>query len=212
MFKKFKIKTEYFILISVIFTVMLFLLPFSSENTRQAVYISRWNEIYNRLDYMCSVLNAHVDDDMIKSMKRAKTTDEKEKLLLTIIKPYLRINTSVSVPKRYKPVYKNKTKISKNDLYYFDEFYFAKNKTIVTGIKNIYTKDIHEPLFIMMFDMNGILPPNRWGVDIFGVNIYDKGKIEPFGFGKTMDELHDNCSKTGTGIDCSYYYIIGGEF
>ena len=65
---------------------------------------------------------------------------------------------------------------------------------------------------IMMFDMNGILPPNRWGKDIFGINIYDGGKIEPFGFDKDMIELKKDCSDNGTGIDCSYYYKIGGGF
>ena len=64
----------------------------------------------------------------------------------------------------------------------------------------------------MMFDINGILPPNRWGKDIYGVNIYDVLKIEPFGFDKSMDELKKDCSEAGTGINCSYYYKIGGGF
>ena len=64
----------------------------------------------------------------------------------------------------------------------------------------------------MMFDINGTMLPNRWGNDIFGINIYDGGKIEPFGFDKNMDELKYDCSKLGTGLTCSYYYKIGGDF
>ena len=62
----------------------------------------------------------------------------------------------------------------------------------------------------MLFDINGILPPNRWGKDIYGVSIFDGGKIEPFGFELDMKELKKDCLDTG--ISCSYYYKIGGGF
>ena len=205
------IKVEYSILILAVVAVVLLVVPFSFENTRQASYISKWNEIFNKVEYMFSVMNAHIDDDMLKSMKRVETTKEKEQILLTVVKPYLRINTDNSPSKYYKPKYRNGTKIQNNDRYYFDEFYFAKNRTVV-GIKNIKTRNLKEPLFIMMIDVNGTKLPNRWGVDIFGIDIFDGGKIEPFGYDKSLDVLKDDCSKEGTGVYCSYYYKIGGEF
>lgn len=211
MAKKRYIKVEYSIVLFIVFTIMLLVIPFSVENTKQATYISKWNELYNKVEYMFSVMNAHIDDDMLKSMKRAETTKEKEQILLTIVKPYLRIDTEVLPLRSYKPRYKNGVKIPKDDKYYFDEFYFAKNKTII-GIKNIKTRNLKEPLFIMLIDVNGIIRPNKWGVDIFGINIFDGGKIEPFGYDKSLNELRDNCSNEGSGVYCSYYYKIGGEF
>jgi len=205
------IKVEYSILLIVVIAVALLILPFSLENTKQAAFISKWNEIFNKVEYMFSVMNAHIDDDMLKSMKRAETTKEKEQVLLTVVKPYLRINTQNFPSKWYKPKYKNGTKIQSSDRYYFDEFYFAKNKTVV-GIKNIKTTNAKEPLFIMMFDVNGTKLPNKWGVDIFGIDIFEGGRIEPFGYDKTLNVLKDDCSENGTGVDCSYYYKIGGEF
>ena len=65
---------------------------------------------------------------------------------------------------------------------------------------------------MLMFDMNGLLPPNRWGKDIFGINIYSEGHIEPFGKNFDMSDLKLDCSEKGLGINCSYYYIIGGGF
>ncbi len=202
-------KLEYSIALFVMLGVLLLIMPVSIESTRQANFISKWNEKLNRVEYMFTVINAHITDDMLKSMKKAKTPSERENLLLAIIKPYMRIK---SLPIRhYKPRYMNGVRVYKGQRYYFEDFYFAENNTIV-GIKDIKNEKSDDVLFIMMFDMNGILPPNRWGKDIFGVNIYDGGKIEPFGFDESMDELKKDCSETGTGVSCSYYYKIGGGF
>lgn len=204
-------KLEYSIALFVMLGVLLLIMPVSIESTRQANFISKWNEKFNRVEYMFSVINAHVTDDMIKSINKAKTPQQREKFLLAIVKPYLRIGTYNIPVKHYKPRYMNGAKVYKGQRYYFDDFYFAENNTIV-GIKDIKNEKSDDTLFIMMFDMNGLLPPNRWGKDIFGVNIYDGGRIEPFGFDKSMDELKKDCSESGTGVSCSYYYKIGGGF
>ena len=204
-------KLEYSIALFVMLGVLLLIMPVSIENTRQANFISKWNEKFNRVEYMFSVINAHITDDMLKSMNKAKTPEDRESILLAIVKPYLRIGTYNIPVRHYRPRYMNGTKVYKGQRYYFDDFYFAENNTIV-GIKDIKNEKMDDALFIMMFDMNGLLPPNRWGKDIFGVNIYDGGRIEPFGFDLDMDELKKDCSETGTGVSCSYYYKIGGGF
>ena len=66
--------------------------------------------------------------------------------------------------------------------------------------------------FMMMVDINGLLPPNTWGRDIFGLYILDEGHIEPFGYNLSAENVVSDCSKNGLGIGCSYYYLIGGEF
>ena len=206
--KRHYLKLEYSIVLFVILGLLLLVMPFSVENTRQAGFISKWNEKYNRVEYMFSVINAHITDDMIKSMNKAETPQKRESLLLMLIKPYLRINTEYR-PKHYKPRYINGSRVYKGQSYYFDDFYFAENKTIV-GIKDVKTETEDDAFFIMLFDINGILPPNRWGKDIYGVSIFDGGKIEPFGYDMEMKELKKDCMETG--ISCSYYYKIGGGF
>ena len=211
MTKKHYWKLEYSIALFVMLGIILLIMPVSIESSRQANFISKWNEKINRVEYMFTVINAHITDDMIKGMSKAKTEDEREKLLLAVIKPYMRIDIDGTPVKHYRPRYMNGAKIYKGQTYYFDEFYFAENNTIV-GIKDIQSDKSDDVLFLMMFDINGILPPNRWGKDIFGINIYDGGRIEPFGFDKNISELKNDCSDRGTGIGCSYYYKIGGGF
>lgn len=206
--KKHYLKLEYSIALFVILGIILLVMPFSVENTRQAGFISKWNEKFNRVQYMFSVINAHVSDDMLKSMNKAETSQERESVLLMLMKPYLRINTEYR-PKHYKPRYINGAKVYKGQTYYFDDFYFAENNTVV-GIKDVKTETVDDAFFIMLFDVNGILPPNRWGKDIFGVSIFDGGRIEPFGFNLDMKTLKNDCYETGIG--CSYYYKIGGGF
>lgn len=210
MSKKKYIKIEYSVLFLVLLVILLLWIPLSTGNAVQANFISKWNEKFNRVEYMFSVINAHVTDDMIKSMKNAKDTHEREQILLTIIKPYMRINTE-NTPLYYNPRYLNGIRVWHGQKYYFSDLYYAENNTIL-GIKNIHTEKPEDPLFMMMFDINGKRLPNRWGRDIYGIYIYDNGRIEPFGFDMEMDELHADCSKAGTGISCSYYYKIGGGF
>ena len=211
MTKKHFWQTEYSIILLVIFSAILLLMPMSVQNTTQAMFISKWNEQYNRIDYMFTVIDTHISDDIIKNFDETKTSREKEQLLLMLVKPYLRIDTERHPPKHYKPRYMNNTKVFKGQDYYFDEFYFTENN-IIAGIKDVKNVDNKTPFFMMMFDLNGLMPPNRWGKDIFGVYIYDMGKIEPFGSELGMDELKKDCSKEGTGVYCSYYYKIGGGF
>lgn len=208
MAKKHYLKLEYSVVLFILLGILLLVMPFSLKNTRQARFISKWNEKFNRVEYMFSVINAHITDDIIRSINKAKSPDEREAILLALVKPYLRVNTEIH-PKHYKPKYINGSKVYKGQTYFFDDFYFAENKSIV-GIKDIKSKNKEDALFLMMFDINGILPPNRWGKDIYGVNIYENGKIEPFGFDMDMRELKQDCQKTG--ISCSYYYKIGGGF
>lgn len=203
------LKLEYMITIFVIIGVILIIMPIDIENTMQANFISRWNDKFARLEYMFSVISVHENDEILKSFKRASTAEEREKILIRIIEPYFRIHKT-KLPKRYTVRFLNKTKVQRTDKYYFEDLYLSENGMIV-GIKDIENPNSAETIFMMMFDINGILPPNTWGKDVYGVNI-KKEKIEPFGAQLSMEELKKDCSETGTGLGCSYYYNIGGGF
>lgn len=209
-FRKFW-KIEYTLTLFAIFAIFVLLLPTTIQNARQASLISRWNAKYNRVNYMFSVLNTHANEDIIKSLKNASTNEEKSKLMILLMQPYLRISPNNVPVKRYRPKYMNNSRIAKDQTYYFDDFYFAENNTII-GIKDLEQTKDSDPMFMLMFDLNGLLPPNRWGKDIFGVNIYSQGHIEPFGKQFEIADLKNDCSEGGLGINCSYYYIIGGGF
>ena len=204
-------KLEYTVTLFVFAGVLLALAPVSFENTRQANFISKWNEIYNKTDYMFQVINAQITEDVLSDFKNAETSAQRERLLVDTVKPYLRLNTVKNVPRRYRTKYMNKARVYKGQQYHFSDLHFTEDNRIV-GIKDLPPDGERNPIFIMMFDINGFLPPNTWGRDVFGINVFEGGRIEPFGQGLDMSKLHSDCSETGTGVFCSYYYKIGGGF
>ncbi len=204
-------KIEYSITIFVIFAIVLLLIPSSFMSSKEAAYISNWNETFHKIEYVFNAMNAQADADIVKSFKRAKNNSEREALMIRLVKPYLRISEDDELTRRYNLYYMNGVKVNKGDDYYFDKVYLTGNNTLV-GIKDIKDDDIYHPGFIMMFDMNGLKGPNTWGRDVYGINIFIDGKITPLGAGWDIDDLRRDCSGSGSGVSCSYYYRIGGEF
>lgn len=204
-------KIEYSITIFVIFGIILLLIPSKFIASKEATYISQWNETIHKMEYIFSAMNAQADSDIVKSFKRAKSNGARENLMMNLVKPYLRITEFDELDKKYSTYYLNGEKVKQDDEYYFSNLYLSKNNKVI-GIKDIKDDDIYHPAFIMMFDMNGLNAPNTWGKDVFGINIFVDGKITPIGAGWDIEDLKKDCSPTGTGVSCSHYYRIGGEF
>ncbi len=204
-------KIEYSITFFVIFAIVLLLLPSRFIASKEAAYISKWNETFHKMEYIFTAMNAQADADIVKSFKRAKSNQEREQLMIRLVKPYMRISEADELTKRYEPTYLNGEKVKPGDDFYFDKVYVAENGILV-GIKDIKDDDIYHPGFIMMFDMNGVKAPNTWGKDIYGINIFIDGNIKPLGTGWDIEDLKKDCSPSGSGVSCSHYYRIGGEF
>ncbi len=204
-------KIEYSITVFVVFAIVLLLIPTSVISSKEAAYITKWNETYNKIDYMFTAMTAQADSDIVKSLNKAKTNEQREHLMIELAKPYLRIYEDNKLSKKYHPHYLNGNKVGKKDPFYFERLYTGQNGMII-GIKDIKDEDIFHPGFIMMFDMNGLKGPNMWGKDIYAINIFVDGKITPIGTGWELEDMKLDCSDKGTGVSCSYYYRIGGEF
>lgn len=198
----------------VVFLLMLmvafFILPTSLETTNQARFISMWSAKYSQLEYMFSVIKAQDGAKIDEMFDSSKNTNDQTKILLDIIKPYLRITQALNNAD-YHPHYMNKLHVNENDEYYFNKFYLTSSNEII-GIQKTNSNCSEKNICtVLSFDLNGTNPPNAWGYDIFGINVY-KNRIEPVGKGLDMDTLRTNCSKNDFGIYCSYYYLIGGKF
>lgn len=202
-------KLEYTITMLVVFSVILLMLPTSIQSTFQADLIKKWNNCYGKLSYMKDVMSKHEQENMLAQLKRTQDKSEREKIITMIIKPYLRLSEH-SYLKHYHPRYMDGSKIKKGDKYEFTDFY-STDSNIIVGIKDINDEDSSSAMFMMMFDVNGILPPNIWGKDIFGAKIFDD-RVEPLGKFLPVEALVADCSAKGSGVSCSYYYKIGGSF
>ena len=204
-------KIEYSLTIFVIFAVILMLIPTQFIGSKEAGYISKWNETFHKMEYIITAMQAQADAEIVKSFKNAKNNEARETIMMTLLKPYLRITEYDELTKKYNPHFMNGTKVTSDNYYHFESLYLGYNGKII-GFKDIQDEEAFLPAFIMLFDMNGLKGPNIWGKDIFGLNIYIDGKINPIGAGWEISELQKDCSEDGTGVSCSHYYRIGGEF
>lgn len=189
--------------------VAFFIVPKNLESTRQAKLISLWSEKYSQLEYTFSVIKAQKDSEMTEKLLGEHDNDGKEKVILDTIKPYMRITSEVTTP--YKQYYMNGTEIIPRDKNHFDNCYLTSSGEII-GFKLVNSDcEKKEVCAIMSFDLNGDKGPNKWGYDIYGINVLKNG-IEPLGKGIDSDMLRNNCTRYGSGLYCSYYYLIGGRF
>lgn len=189
--------------------VTFFMLPINLETTRQAKFISQWNEKFSQLEYTFSVIVAQKDGEIKEKLLGAHNNDDKTNIIIEAIKPYLRITSEVKTP--YQLHYMNGKDEDTLKVYDFKDFYYTASNEII-GLKLVNPNCEKEEVCAMMaFDINGKKEPNTWGRDVFGINIL-KESIEPLGKNINQDVLKYNCSKHGSGIYCSYYYLIGGRF
>jgi len=200
-----EIVVVFLLMLGVIFLVY----PRSVDSTREAKLISKWSEKSSELEYMFSVIKAQKDGAIEEQFLKTQSDDKKNKIMINAIKPYLRITSELNTV--YIPGFMDKTVIPSDSKYHFSRYYLTSSNEIV-GLKFINSdckgKDV---CFIMSFDMNGVKPPNTWGYDIFGIDVF-RDKIAPFGKEINSDILKQNCSRDGSGVYCSYYYLIGGKF
>lgn len=177
----------------VIFLIVAFLVaPLSLDDTMQAKNTSRWRNVQQDFVNIYYSINTQKDDEKL---------DFKE-AFNSIINSEIRDNVS-----GYKITFMNGT--FPNNTYRFRDFQTTySNATLAV---KFFDSPQDKKLGLLMYDVNGKTGPNVWGKDVFGMNIYDD-KFEPFCKTKSLSEQKQDCSKNGTGLCCSNFYLIGGNF
>lgn len=207
---------EIIVAIVIIVAIASFAVPAIMDNTNQAKLTSTWRELYSEIKYVFSIIevqakeNVKLSEISLLKVPTNRQIEVKTALLFSVIRPSLRLKSGVD-NEIYKPTFMNGSNIPADNEYYFDNFYFNSNQKIV-GIKwNPKKCKRAEICGKMSFDLNGIKPPNAWGKDVFGVNVFDT-KVEPFGMELGESEAKKECLLKSKGTACSYYYLIGGHF
>lgn len=177
----------------VIFLIVAFLVaPLSLDDTRQAKITSRWRVVQDDFMNIFYSVNSHQKD----------SNSTFEKALNTILENEVK----GEVP-AYKITYLNGTFPS--NTYRFSDY----KQTISNAV--LAVKLFEEPQGdlqgILMYDINGKSAPNTWGKDVYGLNIYSD-RFEPFCKSESLASQKQDCSRNGTGLCCSNYYLIGGSF
>ena len=166
--------------------------------------------------YSYSVLLLTKKDELEKIIKLENPARNEK--ILKLFRETLNVNTIDTINssrslKNYKYRFLNGRRVAKESKYYVENFVYSPDGKIMAGLN--WTNDDcfnNDGLCgVLIFDMNGVKLPNRFGLDIFGVNIY-RDKIEPFGSGLSYADNQLNCRRLETGVTCSKFYLMGGQF
>lgn len=177
----------------VIFLIVAFLVaPLSLDDTLQAKNTARWRSVQSDFENIFYSINTQKENETFnfndvfnEVMKNEVKTDAEP----------------------YKITYMNGT--------------FPGSTYRFTGLKQtlsnatvsykLYDYPQNGVIGVLMYDVNGQIGPNVWGKDVFGLNIYSD-RFEPFCKNDSVSTQKQDCSKSGTGLCCSNYYLIGGSF
>ena len=177
----------------VIFLIVAFLVaPLSLDDTRQAKNTSKWRNVQSDFTNIFYSVNTDKEDN--------KT--EFKDAFLNALK-----NDMKNDMKSYRITFLNGT--YPNDTYRFKDFKNTySNATLSVKLFDAEQDNLRG---VLMYDVNGKSGPNTWGKDVFGMNIYED-RFEPFCKSESISRQKQDCSKDGTGLCCSSYYLLGGNF
>jgi hypothetical protein len=194
--KKGSVVVESFVVFFVILCCIFIALPFFISTNNKEKTIVKWEQKFLNIQYAYDVL-------------RAQNETTGETLMTSVFQKNLGIflRKKKDINSNYKQNFMNNKE--KKDIYIFDKFFENEYGTIV-GFKwiNPMCKD-NQLCAVMSVDINGFEKPNILGKDVFGVNFY-KDRVEPIGKNLSLKEQRKDCSRKGSGVYCSSYYLIGG--
>ena len=176
----------------VIFLIVAFLVaPLSLDDSLQAKNASRWRNVQSDFANIFYAVNAQKDDENFEF----KTAFEE------VINGEVKNNVEP-----YKITFLNGT--FPNSTYRFNDFKMTQTNSVVSY--KLYDTPQDGVLGLLLYDVNGSVGPNVWGKDVFGLNIYSD-RFEPFCKNDAIGVQKQQCSKNGTGLCCSNYYLQGGS-
>ena len=111
---------------------------------------------------------------------------------------------------KYRKRYMNGKMIRQISKYYSKEYKYLKNGIIIS-YTDLERNTKSDPLGVLFVDIDSSMKRNFIGRDIFAVLIYTD-RLEPYGFDSTRQKMKQDCSPVGSGLQCSAYYLVGGNF
>ncbi len=183
---------EVSILLVIFLIVALLVAPMSLDDTRQARNTSRWRNV--QIEFS----NIFYSPDL---QKIENSSDFK-----TFFRKSIESEIREDIP-HYKITFLNG--MNPPEIYSFNNYKLTGADSVLAY--KFMEKQAYGLQGLLMYDVNGKEGPNKWGNDVFGFNIYSD-RLEPFCKKDSIETQKRDCSKNGTGLCCSNYYLIGGSF
>lgn len=183
---------EVSILLIIFLIVAVLVVPLSLDDTMQAKNIARWRKVQYEFSNLLTSVQVYSNNN----------ESDFETAFMNVLDNEIKSDIS------YRITYFNG--FTSSGVYKFDKMSLTYGgATIAVSMFD----EVQEGNLIgaLLYDVNGKKGPNTWGKDVFGYEIYED-KLIPFGKMKSVDEQKKDCSRNGTGVYCSNYYLIGGKF
>ena len=177
----------------VIFLIVAFLVaPLSLDDTMDANNIQKWRSVQEDFSNIFYAINIQKEKDNYDFKNAFKEVMDIE--FKSDVKPY-------------RITFRNGT--YPNNTYRFTDF----KQTVGHKVLAYKLLDVPEGNLqgYVMYDVNGSVGPNTWGKDVFGLNIYSD-RFEPFCKNDPLAVQKQDCAKDGTGLCCSNYLLINGDY
>ncbi len=184
---------EVSILFVIFLIVAILVAPLSLDDTIQAKNTSRWRNVQADFSNIYYSLTTRLEENNVNFMEAFQTIMDNETKNNI---PSYKINSLGN-----KPVDEN---------YIFDNYKVTYSNAVYSA-KIFATPQDNGLKGYIMYDVNGSAKPNTWGKDVYGLNIY-ADRFEPFCKAEPLKIQKQDCSKNGSGLCCSNYYLIGGNF
>ena len=184
---------EVSILFIIFLIVAILVAPLSLDDTIQAKNTSRWRTVQSDFSNIFYSLRTAAEDNQTNFAEAFHTIMENETKNNI---PAYQIN-SLGTSQVKEPYIFDNYKVTYSNAVFAYKIFSDSTDNNLKGY--------------IMYDVNGSTKPNTWGKDVFGLNIYSD-RFEPFCKDKPVSTQKQDCSKNGTGLCCSNYYLIGGNF
>lgn len=203
---------ELLMLLFVVAIIVVALFPLTVIEKDLAERIAIWKEFYPELIYSQNLLKLK-EPQVVEAYKDVSYLeanvyfDEYAKFLP--IKKEKILNS-----KKYKYRYLNGRGIKHSSKYHADRIVELENGMIVSFA--YFERDAdnvkNSPIGLLLIDIDGNKARRNFiGSDVFAVKVF-ADRLEPLGTNLSRQEMKEDCSPVGTGLNCAAYYLYGGVF
>lgn len=203
---------ELLMFLFVVAIVVVALFPLTVIEKDQAKRIAVWKDFYPELIYAQNLLK-NEEPQVINAYAKEPYLDA-DVYFQEFVKFMPVKDGKIIDNKNYRYRYLNGRRVKKSSKYYADKFVELENGMIV-GFAD-FERDAdnikNSPVGLMFVDIDGNSKRRNFlGSDIYAVNVF-ADRLEPLGSNLSRQEMKEDCSPVGTGLNCASYYLYGGVF
>ncbi len=203
---------ELLMFLFVVAIIVVALFPLTVIEKDQAERIAVWKDFYPELIYAANLLKTQ-EPQFVQAYSKVSYLDAD--VFFEEYAKFLPVNKSKLIDnKAYRYRYLNGRSVKKHSKYYADRFLELENGMVI-GFAD-FERDAdnvkNSPIGVMFVDIDGKKTRRNFiGSDVYAVNIY-VDRLEPLGSNLSRQDMKEDCSPVGTGLNCSAYYLFGGVF